>query len=70
MQDKTNQRLGLLTIISAIFLPLTLLAGIYGMNFDKRPELHFAYGYPVILGAMAAIAFLMRLYFKRKEWMG
>ena len=70
MQDKTNQRLGLLTIISAIFLPLTLLAGIYGMNFDTMPELHFAYGYPVIMGAMAAIAFLMRLYFKRKEWMG
>jgi magnesium transporter len=70
MQDKTNQRLGLLTIISAIFLPLTLLAGIYGMNFDTMPELHFPYAYPVTLGAMAAIAFLMWRNFKRKGWMG
>jgi len=55
-QDKTNQRLAVLTIISAIFLPLTLLTGIYGMNFDVMPELHFSYAYPVFLGVIVVIA--------------
>ncbi len=70
VQDKTNQRLALLTIISAVFMPSTLLAGIYGMNFDTMPELHFAYSYPVALGMMGAIAVGMWIYFKRKGWMG
>lgn len=68
VQEKTNQRLATLTVISAIFLPLTLLAGIYGMNFDNMPELHFAFSYPVILGCMAAIAFGLWTYFKRSNW--
>jgi Mg2+ and Co2+ transporter CorA len=55
-QERTNQRLGQLTVISAIFLPLTLIAGIYGMNFDGMPELHLEYGYPMALGLMASIA--------------
>ena len=48
--------LGLLTVLSAIFMPLTLIAGIYGMNFDVMPELHWRYGYFVVLGTMAVIA--------------
>jgi magnesium transporter len=68
VQQKTNERLALLTIISAIFLPLTLLAGIYGMNFDNMPELHFVYGYPVTLAAMAGIASVMWILLKRKGW--
>ncbi len=55
-QDLVNRRLGLLTALSTIFLPLTLLAGIYGMNFEVMPELHYRYGYPLTLAAMALIA--------------
>jgi magnesium transporter len=67
-QEKTNQRLALLTLISAIFLPLTLLAGIYGMNFEVMPELGLPYACPAALGAMAGIAFGMWRFFKRKGW--
>jgi Mg2+ and Co2+ transporter CorA len=45
MQEKMNKRLNFLTIVQSIFAPLTLIAGIYGMNFDNMPELHFKYGY-------------------------
>jgi Mg2+ and Co2+ transporter CorA len=63
-QDKANRRLGLLTILSAIFMPLTLIAGIYGMNFEVMPELRYRYGYPIVLGAMAVIAGLLARYFR------
>jgi magnesium transporter len=63
-----NQRLTALTIISAIFLPLTLLSGIYGMNFENMPELHLHYAYPALLGIMAAIVFGLWRYFKRNGW--
>lgn len=68
-QEKTNKRLGILTIFSAIFMPLTLIAGIYGMNFDKMPELHFAYSYPVVMVIMLLIAVGMYLYFKSRGWL-
>ena len=67
-QEKTNQRLAFLTVISAIFLPLTLLAGIYGMNFDAMPELHLPYAYPATLGLMVVIAVGMWRFFKRRGW--
>ena len=63
-----NGRLQILTVISAVFLPLTLLAGIYGMNFDNMPELHAAFGYPAVLGAMAVIAAVMLLIFYWRGW--
>jgi len=69
-QDKTNRRLGVLTILSAIFLPLTLLAGIYGMNFDIMPELHFRYGYLAVLVAMALTAAGLFWYFWSRGWIG
>ena len=68
-QEKTNRRLAVLTILSAIFMPLTFIAGIYGMNFDKMPELHFPYSYPVVLIIMASIAGGMYLYFKTRGWL-
>jgi magnesium transporter len=68
-QEKTNHRLAILTILSAIFMPLTFIAGIYGMNFDKMPELHFPYSYPVALGVMALIAIGMYLYFRTRGWL-
>ncbi len=68
LQEKTNRRLRLLTIISAVFMPLTLIAGIYGMNFRYMPELNWRYGYPLVLAAMAAIASALLWIFHRKGW--
>ena len=68
-QEKTNKRLAVLTVISAIFLPLTLLAGIYGMNFDVMPELHLPYAYPITLGVMALIALGLYRYFRSNGWL-
>jgi magnesium transporter len=67
-QEKTNHRLGVLTILSAVFMPITLLAGIWGMNFDQMPELHFAWSYPVALLTMGAIGATMYLFFRFKGW--
>jgi Mg2+ and Co2+ transporter CorA len=63
-QELTNRRLGTLTVLSAIFMPLTLIAGIYGMNFDFMPELHHPRGYFFTLGAMALIAAGLARYFR------
>ena len=68
-QDKTNHRLGLLTILSAIFMPLTLIVGLYGMNFDVMPELHFRHGYFITLGAMALTAGGLYWYFRSRGWL-
>ncbi len=68
ISDKTNKIVTKLTVISAIFLPLTLIAGIYGMNFKYMPELENPYAYPAVLLAMAAIAIGELAYFKRKKW--
>ncbi len=67
-QDRTNRKLGILTILSAIFMPLTLLAGIWGMNFETMPELKFTFSYPIALGLMALIALGMYLFFRRGGW--
>ena len=67
--EKTNKRLGVLTILSAVFMPLTLIAGIYGMNFDVMPELHFRYAYPVALGGMAVVAGALYSYFRSRGWL-
>lgn len=68
LQNRTDDRLRTLTIISAIFLPLTLITGIYGMNFRHMPELQWQYGYPATLGAMGIIAGGMVLLFYRSGW--
>lgn len=67
-QDRTNQRLAVLTVISAIFLPMALLAGIYGMNFDVMPELHYRYAYPLVVGLMVTVAIGMIWYFRSRGW--
>jgi magnesium transporter len=59
-----------LTIFSAIMLPLTFIAGIYGMNFDNMPELHSRYGYYAVWGFMIAVAIAMLLFFRRRGWIG
>jgi magnesium transporter len=65
---KMNEVMKMLTMISTVFMPLTFIAGVYGMNFKHMPELSWEYGYFVVLGAMFAIALWMRMYFKRKKW--
>lgn len=66
---KMNKVMQLLTLISVIFIPLTFLAGIYGMNFDNIPELHYRYGYHILLGVMFVIFILLLVFFKRKKWL-
>jgi len=68
LQDRTNKRLKLLTIISAVFMPLTLIAGIYGMNFRYMPELKWTYGYPLVIIVMATLAIGLLWVFYRKGW--
>ncbi|MGD9328669.1 MAG: CorA family divalent cation transporter [Cyclobacteriaceae bacterium] len=68
LQNKTNKRINTLTIVQAIFVPLTFLAGIYGMNFTNMPELKEPEGYFIALGAMFLIAGIELLLFVRKGW--
>ncbi|MBC7651909.1 MAG: magnesium transporter CorA, partial [Deinococcales bacterium] len=65
--QKSNDVMKLLTIFSAFFLPLTFVAGIYGMNFDNMPELKWPMGYFLTLGVMAVIALVIYFWFKRKR---
>ena len=68
LSNKMNQIMKVLTIMASIFIPLTFIASIYGMNFDLMPELNSKYGYPIVLGFMMAIAIFMIVLFKRKKW--
>ena len=68
IQNRTGNRLKVLTILSAVFLPLTLIAGIYGMNFENMPELGLRYAYYVILGFMALVGIGMLAFFYKKGW--
>ncbi len=65
---QTNRIMQILTLITTIFMPLTLIAGIYGMNFEYMPELTFQYGYFIILGMMLFIGITMFVLFKKKGW--
>jgi len=74
--ERTNQVMKVLTIIATIFIPLTFLCGLYGMNFDPEvspynmPELKWRFGYPALWVAMLAVLGGMLLYFRRKGWLG
>ncbi len=72
---RLNETMRVLTVIATIFIPLTFVAGVYGMNFGNKsdspwamPELNWYYGYPLLWGVMLGIAFGMIYYFKRKNW--
>jgi len=74
LSNRMNEVMKVLTIIATIFIPLTFVAGIYGMNFDpgaspwNMPELSWYWGYPASLGVMVVIAIIMVIYFRRKQW--
>ncbi|MDW7693325.1 CorA family divalent cation transporter [Flammeovirgaceae bacterium SG7u.111] len=68
LQERGNKRLNTLTVVQAIFVPLTLIAGIYGMNFAIMPELQWDYGYFYVLALMVAIAVGELLWFYKKGW--
>lgn len=67
--NKMNEIMKVLTIVSSVFIPLTFVAGVYGMNFHNMPELRLQYGYYLILGLMAMILIGMIIFFKRKKWL-
>jgi len=75
VSNKMNEIMKLLTVVSSIFIPLTFVAGVYGMNFDHEkspynmPELHWYWGYPVCMAFMAAIACGLIVFFWRKGWL-
>jgi magnesium transporter len=69
VSNRMNEVMKVLTIIATIFIPLTLVAGIYGMNFQYMPELGWRWGYPVVWLAMLVIGALMLVYFRRKKWL-
>ena len=69
VSNRMNEVMKILTIIATIFIPLTFIAGLYGMNFDNMPELHWKYGYFFILLAMLILFIIMLFYFKKKKWL-
>ena len=64
-----NNLMKIFTVVTAVFLPLTLLVGWYGMNFSNMPELHWQYGYPMIIVVSIGIVVAMVCYFKHKKWL-
>lgn len=69
VSNKMNEVMKILTIITTIFVPVTFIAGVYGMNFDYMPELHSKWGYPAVWMVMLLIIVLLVMYFKRKKWL-
>ncbi len=69
VSNRMNEVMRVLTVIATIFMPLTFIAGIYGMNFEAMPELKWPLGYAMVWGIMLAVAVGMTMFFKRKKWL-
>ncbi len=69
INNRTNEIMKRLSLISTVFLPLTFIAGVYGMNFEFMPELKSPYGYPIVLLVMVGIAYLLYRSFKKNQWL-
>ncbi len=69
ISNKMNAVMKVLTIIATLFIPLTFVAGIYGMNFENMPELKWRWGYACVWAVMATVAVIMLFYFRRKKWL-
>jgi magnesium transporter len=70
LSNRMNEVMKVLTIISTIFMPLTFVVGVYGMNFEYMPELRERWGYPLVWLVMISLAAAMFLFFRRKGWIG
>lgn len=70
VSNRMNEVMKVLTIIATIFIPLTFIVGVYGMNFDHMPELHWRWGYLGVWGFMGTITAGMAIYFRKKGWLG
>jgi magnesium transporter len=68
VSNRMNEVMKVLTIIATIFIPMTFIAGIYGMNFELMPELKWPWGYPLVWGVIVGIAICMLFYFRKKKW--
>jgi magnesium transporter len=68
LSNRMNEIMKVLTVISTLFIPLTFIAGVYGMNFRFMPELEWRFGYPLVWGVMGTVALVMLRYFRKKEW--
>ncbi|HKE13763.1 MAG TPA: magnesium/cobalt transporter CorA [Kofleriaceae bacterium] len=68
--NRTNEVMKVLTIMASIFIPLTFVAGVYGMNFEYMPELHSRWGYPAALGFMVLSSLSLLFYFRHRGWLG
>ncbi len=69
LSNRTNEIMKVLTIMASIFIPLTFVAGVYGMNFENMPELGWPWAYPAVLALMAVIGGALLLYFRSKDWL-
>ncbi|MGR7814412.1 magnesium/cobalt transporter CorA [Lacinutrix undariae] len=69
ISNKMNEVMKVLTIIATIFIPLTFIAGIYGMNFNNMPELQYKYGYQIVWAVMIMVLIIMLIYFRKKKWL-
>ena len=69
VSNKMNEVMKVLTIFASIFIPLTFMAGVYGMNFEFMPELKMRWAYPALWGAMIAVAASLLIFFKRRKWL-
>ena len=68
VSNRMNEVMKVLTIMASIFIPLTFIAGVYGMNFEYMPELKWHYGYPTVWGVMLVLFLILLIFFKRKGW--
>ena len=69
ISNSANEIMKIFTVITTIFMPLTVVTGIYGMNFDHMPELHWTYGYPMVIGLMIVLGLTMYFLFRKKGWL-
>lgn len=69
VSNRMNEVMKMLTLIATVFMPLTFIAGVYGMNFAVMPELHWTWGYPAVLGLMLVIALGLVVFFRRRRWL-
>ncbi len=68
--NQSNEIMKTLTIMATIFIPLTFVAGVYGMNFERMPELEWPWGYPLVMFGMLLVAAALLLWFRRRGWLG